>query len=160
MSSYTSYYSSPIGFLKIECTDQHVLYVEFCDNALQNHTHPILQKTEAQLDEYFAGRRKDFELPLSQIGSSFQTKVWDLLCTIPFGKTISYQQLAKQYGDLLAIRAIASANGKNKLAISVPCHRVIGSDGSLTGYAGGLHRKKWLLQHELKHLGTQQLELL
>jgi methylated-DNA-[protein]-cysteine S-methyltransferase len=97
---------------------------------------------------------------MQQNGTTFQQKVWDLLNEIPFGKTISYQRLSIQFGDLKAIRAIASANGKNKLAILIPCHRVIGSNQSLTGYAGGLWRKKWLLQHELKYSGVQQLEML
>ena len=113
--------------------------------------HPLLQITSQQLDEYFSGSRKSFDLPLQQSGTSFQQKVWELLLQIPFGKTISYNELSKQYGDLKAIRAVASANGKNNLAIIVPCHRVIGSNQSLTGYAGGLWRKKWLLEHEAKH---------
>ena len=96
--------------------------------------------------------------PLNQDGTEFQEKIWDLLYKIPYGKTISYNELAKQYGDLKAIRAVASANGKNNIAIIVPCHRVIGSDHSLVGYAGGLWRKKWLLDHEAKyHLGVQQM---
>jgi methylated-DNA-[protein]-cysteine S-methyltransferase len=114
-----------------------------------------------QLDEYFSGKRKTFNLPLAQPGTPFQQKVWELLYMIPFGKTISYHQLAMQYGDLKAIRAVASANGKNNLAIIIPCHRVIGSNRSLTGYAGGLWRKKWLLEHEAKHhTGVAQLGLL
>jgi len=112
-----------------------------------------------QLDEYFAGKRKIFTLSLNQDGTEFQTRIWALLYQIPYGKTISYHQLAKQYGDLKAIRAVASANGKNNLAIIVPCHRVIGSDQSLVGYGGGLWRKKWLLDHEAKHHhGVMQLE--
>ena len=124
-------------------------------------SHPLLQTCISQLDDYFSGKRKTFELTLSQGGTPFQQKVWDLLYQIPYGKTISYHQLAMQYGDLKAIRAVASANGKNNLAIIVPCHRVIGSNRSLTGYAGGLWRKKWLLEHEAKHhTGVAQLGLL
>jgi methylated-DNA-[protein]-cysteine S-methyltransferase len=115
----------------------------------------------AQLDEYFSGKRKNFELPLAQRGSDFQQSVWNHLLTIPFGKTISYLQMSKQMGDVKAIRAIAAANGKNNIAIVVPCHRVIGSDAKLVGYAGGLWRKKWLLEHETKiHSGIEQLSLM
>ncbi|WP_461533854.1 methylated-DNA--[protein]-cysteine S-methyltransferase [Sinomicrobium sp.] len=101
-----------------------------------------------QLKEYFEGQRKDFQLKLNPQGTNFQKRVWDELLNIPYGKTISYLDLAKKLGDTKSIRAAASANGKNPLWIVVPCHRVIGSDGSLVGYAGGLWRKKWLLEHE------------
>jgi methylated-DNA-[protein]-cysteine S-methyltransferase len=114
----------------------------------------------SQLDEYFAGKRKEFNLPISQKGSPFQENVWNHLLKIPFGKTVSYLHLSKQVGDVKAIRAIASTNGKNNIAIVVPCHRVIGSDAKLVGYAGGLWRKKWLLEHEAKvHSGIEQLTL-
>ena len=101
-----------------------------------------------QLKEYFSGRRSEFQLKLNPAGTEFQKKVWKLLQEIPFGETVSYLEIAKRLGDPKSIRAAASANGKNPLWIVVPCHRVIGSDGSLTGYAGGLWRKKWLLEHE------------
>ena len=101
-----------------------------------------------QLQEYFAGDRKEFYLKLNPAGTDFQKAVWQALIEIPFGKTISYMDLSKQLGNIKAIRAVAAANGKNPIWIVIPCHRVIGSDGSLTGYAGGLHRKKWLLDHE------------
>ncbi len=110
----------------------------------------VLQKCITQLNEYFSGKRKLFDLPIQQEGSAFQQKVWNELVKIPFGKTISYLQLAQRLGDAKSIRAAASANGRNKLNIVVPCHRVIGSDGSLIGYGGGLPRKKWLLEHEAK----------
>ena len=103
---------------------------------------------EFQFEEYFNGDRTVFDLKLNPSGTDFQKKVWDALLQIPFGKTISYLELSKQLGDVKAIRAVASANGKNPLWIVVPCHRVIGTNGDLTGYAGGLHRKKWLLEHE------------
>lgn len=160
MKIYTAYYASPVGKLKIQCSDSHILAVLFCKDGPEEvvQTHDLLQHCTDQLDAYFSGLRKDFDLPISQDGTAFQQKVWDLLCRIPFGKTISYHQLATQYGDLKAIRAVASANGKNKLAIIIPCHRVIGSNQSLTGYAGGLWRKKWLLEHETKHgAGVEQL---
>ncbi|WP_062057146.1 methylated-DNA--[protein]-cysteine S-methyltransferase [Aquimarina longa] len=109
---------------------------------------PYLQDTVVQLREYFEGDRTHFDLTLNPSGTDFQKKVWDELLKIPFGKTVSYLDIAKRLGDPKSIRAAASANGKNPLWIIIPCHRVIGSDGSLTGYAGGLWRKKWLLAHE------------
>lgn len=103
-----------------------------------------------QLIQYFNGERRIFELPLNQAGTAFQQDVWNILTQIPFGKTISYLDLARTTGDTKATRAVANANGKNNIAIIVPCHRVIGSTGELTGYAGGLWRKKWLLELEAK----------
>jgi methylated-DNA-[protein]-cysteine S-methyltransferase len=102
----------------------------------------------SQLQEYFEGKRTQFDFKMNPQGTEFQQKVWKGLLQIPYGKTMSYLDLAKQLGDVKAIRAVASANGKNPLWIVVPCHRVIGTDGSLTGYAGGLWRKKWLLELE------------
>lgn len=159
MKLFTAFYASPLGRLKIQCSEEYVKAVLFCEEELaETDDHPLLGGCCTQLDDYFSGQRKDFTLPLQQEGTAFQQKVWDLLLQIPFGKTISYQQLATQYGDLKAIRAVAAANGKNNLAILVPCHRVIGSNQSLTGYAGGLWRKKWLLEHEAKHhAGVEQL---
>lgn len=107
-----------------------------------------LEEAVTQLNEYFEGGRKNFDFKINPAGTDFQKKVWDALIDIPYGKTMSYHQLAVKLGDVKAIRAVASANGKNPLWIVVPCHRVIGTDGSLTGYAGGLWRKKWLLEHE------------
>lgn len=107
-----------------------------------------LKKAVEQLELYFEGKLTAFNLEINPAGTEFQKKVWKALCEIPFGKTTSYLQLSKELGDIKAIRAVAAANGKNPLWIIVPCHRVIGSDGSLTGYAGGLWRKKWLLEHE------------
>ena len=107
-----------------------------------------LQDCVYQLQEYFQRTRNNFNLKLNPQGTDFQKNIWRLLQAIPFGKTLSYLELSKQFGDVKAIRAVANANGKNPLWIIVPCHRVIGSDGSLTGYAGGLSRKQWLLEHE------------
>jgi methylated-DNA-[protein]-cysteine S-methyltransferase len=120
---------------------------------------PLLTIAARQLDEYFAGERFVFDFPIRQHGSAFQQEVWQCLLQIGYGKTISYLQQSKMMNNPLAIRAIAAANGKNDLAIVVPCHRVIGSDGSLTGYAGGLWRKQWLLEHEAKVLGIGQTRL-
>ena len=113
-----------------------------------------LEDCVMQLNEYFEGSRKHFDLKLNPQGTDFQKNIWKLLQSIPYGKTTSYLNLSKQYGDVKSIRAIANANGKNPLWIIVPCHRVIGSDGSLTGYAGGLHRKRWLLEHESPYKQT------
>lgn len=151
--NFYGYYTTPLGLLKVACTQDYVTQVLFVADEESKTTpqHPLLSKTFEQLDEFFGGSRTVFDLPLQQPGSLFQLKVWKLLTQIPFGKTLSYSQLAKAYGDLKAIRAVASANGKNQLSIIIPCHRVIGSNGSLTGYAGGLWRKKWLLEHEAKY---------
>ena len=111
---------------------------------------PLLQDCVEQLIEYFNGRRRSFDLPVYQLGTPFQSRVWSELLNIGYGKTISYMDLAKRLGDPKAIRAAASTNGKNNICIIVPCHRVIGSNRSLVGYAGGLWRKKWLLDHENK----------
>lgn len=158
MNLYTAYYSSPLGLLKIQCTDKYIKTVLFTNQeTLANDEHKLLQICTRQLDEYFKGKRKNFTLPLNQDGTPFQMKVWDLLYKIPYGKTISYNDLARQYGDLKAIRAVASANGKNNLAIIVPCHRVIGSNQELVGYSGGLSKKRWLLEHEAKHHHGVQL---
>lgn len=161
MNLYTAYYSSPIGQLKLQCSDKYIKAVSFSDieGPVENDEQKLLQTCTKQLDEYFSGKRKHFTLPLNQDGTDFQVKIWDLLSRILYGKTISYNDLSKQYGDLKAIRAVASATGKNNLCIIVPCHRVIGSDQSLVGYAGGLWRKKWLLDHEAKyHHGVQQFD--
>jgi methylated-DNA-[protein]-cysteine S-methyltransferase len=112
---------------------------------------PELYDCVSQLKSYFNKTLKEFNLQLNPEGTAFQKKVWKQLQCIPFGKTISYLELSKQLGDTKAIRAVASANGKNPLWVIIPCHRVLGSDGSLTGYAGGLQRKRWLLNHESKY---------
>ncbi|KZS38244.1 cysteine methyltransferase [Aquimarina aggregata] len=114
----------------------------------QDNIPVYLKEAVLQLKEYFNGERDVFDLKLNPSGTEFQKKVWDELLKIPFGKTVSYLDIAKRLGDPKCIRAAATANGKNPLWIVIPCHRVIGSDGSLTGYAGGLWRKKWLLDHE------------
>lgn len=162
MRIYTTFHPSPLGLLRLECSEACVKAVLFHneEEPSEGDKHPLLQECKMQLDEYFSGNRRAFDLPLQQEGTAFQQKVWGLLQQVPFGKTISYQQLSLRYGDLKAIRAVASANGKNNLAIIVPCHRVIGTNQSLTGYAGGLWRKKWLLEHETKYCGAEQLGLM
>lgn len=157
----TAYYNSPVGITRIIAEDGFITSISIRDEEyeVQPTDDPVLQQAIKQLDEYFAGERKEFDLPIKQAGSDFQQSVWQHLLQIPYGKTISYGQQSKLMNNPLGIRAIAAANGKNNLWVVVPCHRVIGSDGSLTGYAGGLWRKKWLLAHEARVAGIGQTEL-
>jgi len=142
--------NSPLGNTKISGDINGISEVKVL-NSEEKITENIpieLKDCVLQLKEYFAGNRKQFNLKLNAKGTDFQQRVWKQLAQISYGKTTSYLELSKQLGDVKAIRAVANANGKNPLWIITPCHRVIGSDGSLTGYAGGLHRKQWLLEHE------------
>lgn len=141
---------TPLGITKIKGDELGVssITVLNTDEPISSEIPESLQECATQLQEYFAGDRKQFDLALNPSGTDFQKRVWDALGEIPFGKTTSYLSLSRKLGDEKAIRAVANANGKNPLWIVIPCHRVIGSDGSLTGYAGGLHRKQWLLEHE------------
>lgn len=153
--TYTTYYHSPVGLLKISGTNDYISEVSFHDTSQKaegnkKHIPPLLINCVEQLIQYFNGQRRIFELPLHQPGTAFQQDVWSILTQIPFGKTISYLELARKTGDTKATRAVANANGRNNIAIIVPCHRVIGSDKTLVGYAGGLWRKKWLLELEAK----------
>ncbi len=146
---------TPLGMATIKGDENGIAIISIVDEAEISRVIPsVLQEAVTQLQDYFDGQRTHFDFQLNPAGTDFQQKVWKGLCEIPFGKTMSYLELAKQLGDVKAIRAVASANGKNPLWIVVPCHRVIGTDGSLTGYAGGLWRKKWLLEHE--NPSTQQ----
>ncbi len=145
--------NSPLGYTKISGDSDGITSVSIVDSQeeLSEIIPESLIKCVMQLRAYFKNESKTFNLKLNPKGTVFQKKIWKQLKTIPYGKTISYLQLSKQLGDVKAIRAVANANGKNPLWIIVPCHRVIGSDGSLTGYAGGLHRKQWLLNHESEY---------
>lgn len=146
----TAFIETPLGIAKIEGDADGLASVTVLDvvEKVTEIIPEILEDVVYQLHEYFEGKREIFDLDINPAGTAFQKTVWEALLTIPFGKTCSYLELSKILGDPKAIRAVAAANGKNPLWIIVPCHRVIGSDGSLTGYAGGLHRKKWLLEHE------------
>jgi methylated-DNA-[protein]-cysteine S-methyltransferase len=140
---------TPLGIAKISGDENGISVISIADEGEVSTTiHSVLQEAVSQLNDYFEGKRTDFTFGLNPSGTEFQQKVWKGLLEIPFGKTRSYLELSKKLGDVKAVRAVASANGKNPLWIVVPCHRVIGTDGSLTGYAGGLWRKKWLLEHE------------
>lgn len=145
----TAFIISPLGITKIVGDENGVSIISvLSEGELSTKIPNELQEAVSQLQEYFEGKRKDFDFKLNPKGTDFQQKVWQELLNIPYGKTMSYLDLSKKLGDVKAIRAVASANGKNPLWIVVPCHRVIGTDGSLTGYAGGLWLKKWLLEHE------------
>ncbi len=146
----TVFINSPLGITKIMGDENGISVISVLDgeNEPSKKIPTKLKEAVSQLQDYFDGKRTDFTFNLNPQGTEFQQKVWKGLLEIPFGKTMSYLELSKKLGDTKAIRAVASANGKNPLWIVVPCHRVIGTDGSLTGYAGGLWRKKWLLEHE------------
>jgi methylated-DNA-[protein]-cysteine S-methyltransferase len=145
-----AYIKTPLGICRIEGDENGIAVISILDseNEMSLTIPSDLQEAVSQLNDYFEGKRNGFDFKLNPKGTDFQQKVWKGLLEIPFGKTMSYLELSKKLGDVKAIRAVASANGKNPLWIVVPCHRVIGTDGSLTGYAGGLWRKKWLLEHE------------
>jgi len=146
---FEAYYKSPIGNLRIISNERDIIRIDFTDDYFKMKMIPVqITNCMNQLDEYFNGKRKKFDIGINPIGTEFQGKVWHELTKIPYGKTITYLQQAINLGDEKAIRAIAHANGQNPIPIIIPCHRVIGSDGNLTGYAGGLLKKHWLLEHE------------
>ncbi len=151
------YFETPLGTALLVGDESGIVSFSVLDEKFPTSINipDYLEKAVSQIGEYFSGNRKNFDLKLQPNGTDFQKKVWQLLSEIPFGEIISYQQLSKKFGDPKAIRAIASANGKNPLWILVPCHRVIGSNGSLVGYGGGIWRKKYLL--ELENPNQQKL---
>ena len=164
MQQFEHIYTSPIGRIKIVAHWNCIQAITFVDDSesISNNegieSPPIIHHCIDELIDYFNGSRTQFTVPIHQSGTDFQQKVWKELYEVPYAKTMSYADLAKKLGDTKVIRAAASANGKNKIAIIVPCHRIIGSDRNLTGYAWGLARKKWLLQHEFRiGLGVQTL---
>jgi methylated-DNA-[protein]-cysteine S-methyltransferase len=160
---FQTFYLSPIGTIVVRATEAAIVSVLFTEEeaapAAPRSLPSCLQACHQQLQEYFAGHRKDFDLPLASAGTLFQEQVWQQLGRIRYGQTLSYYDLSLLLGNPAAIRAVGSANGKNKLLLLRPCHRVIGSDGKLVGYAGGLWRKQWLLAHERRVNGTPQLTL-
>lgn len=159
---FTTYYSSPIGLLEISGTEKAVTTVSFIETKqkAESASKPgCLEECIKQVDEYFRGGRKEFNVPLSLEGTAFQQQVWQELTSIPFGKTASYLAIARKLNNANAVRAIGNTNSKNKICILLPCHRVIGHDGNLVGYAGGLWRKKWLLAHEQTFSGFGQMKL-
>jgi methylated-DNA-[protein]-cysteine S-methyltransferase len=157
--------SSPVGRLTLVATDNGLAAILWENDrpgrvrlnvAAEINDHPVLVETERQLEEYFAGRRTEFALTLDPSGTAFQRRVWDALLTIPFGETRSYAQIARQIGHPSAVRAVGAANGRNPLSIVVPCHRVVGSTGALTGFAGGLDVKARLLAFEAERCRDQE----
>jgi len=157
MATTSTRFASPLGELLLTASDTAltgVYFPPFQERAgwLEDDGHgpagPVLARTRQQLTEYFAGVRTAFDLPLDPPGTAFQRQVWDALRTIPYGATTSYGELARRLGDPRATRAVGAANGKNPIPIIVPCHRVVGARGELTGFGGGLDRKRWLLEHE------------
>lgn len=154
---FHDYFQSPLGWIALSASANKVHAVQFLDTSAipqlgqqQEAAPPVLALARKQLEAYFAGQLQVFDFPFEQEGTAFQQRIWQLLQDIPYGKTISYLELSKRLGDTKAIRAAAAANGRNNLAIVVPCHRVIGSQQNLVGYAGGLWRKRWLLDLENK----------
>ncbi|MDX9883182.1 MAG: methylated-DNA--[protein]-cysteine S-methyltransferase [Prolixibacteraceae bacterium] len=146
---YFDTYHSPIGFLTVCSDGESITRISFSEEKPDTVIScTVVVSAIKQLDEYFQGNRMVFDLPLKPKGTSFQKKIWNELVTIPFGQPVSYTQVALKTGDVKNVRAVGTANGKNPVAILIPCHRVIGSNGKLIGYAGGLWRKKWLLNHE------------
>lgn len=146
-------FQSPVGSIEVIATDKNILSLYFRENTGGEPAKPnaLLEECMEQLREYFEGKRQDFDLPLEPSGTDFQLRVWKELLKIPFGTTISYLELARRLGGEKCIRAAGSANGKNPVSVIIPCHRVIGKNGKLIGYGGGLWRKKWLLQHEFRN---------
>lgn len=149
INKYYAYYDSPIGLLEIISTDDSILSIMFVEKKEIITEKPyILEKACMELDEYFSGKRKVFDLKLTLSGTDFQKRVWKELIKIPCGDVVTYKSMSQRIGNEKAVRAVGNANGKNIISIVVPCHRVIGSNGKLTGYAGGIWRKKWLLEFE------------
>lgn len=149
-SDQEAFLKTPIGTAKIVGNSYGISSISVLDEEIETFSKipTSLKKCVKQLDEYFKGTRTQFNLKLNLKGTEFQQKVWSELLQIPYGKTRTYLEQANHLGDVKAIRAVASANGKNPIWIVIPCHRIIGSNGSMTGYAGGIWRKRWLLQHE------------
>lgn len=163
MIIYYSYYESPLGQILLTATDSALTglhfvgekyYPSISPESKHDESNPTLQSAARQLDEYFNGYRQSFELKLATEGTPFQRSVWHALTQLPFGETVSYAQLAQRIGNPNAVRAVGAANGRNPISIVVPCHRVIGADGALTGYAGGLARKEALLRLEASAVGA------
>ena len=149
METHYAYYDSPIGLIEVGGTDKAVTSLYFVEERKAGvESNAVCAEAVRQIAEYFDGKRQDFELPLDLSGTEFQRQVWTELTSIPYGQTVSYADLARAIGKPTAVRAVGAANGDNPVSIIVPCHRVIGRDGGLIGYGGGLARKEWLLRHE------------
>ncbi|PKK37667.1 hypothetical protein BWI96_04135 [Siphonobacter sp. SORGH_AS_0500] len=156
---YIAFYESPLGWMELKASAEQLHSARFVTTKGQQRLTPLLKDAQRQLQEYFVGKRKDFDLPLYLNGTAFQQSVWQQLRKLPYAETISYINLARTMGDEKATRAVAAANAKNQIALIVPCHRVIGSDGKPVGYAWEIWRKHWLLQHEQRNAEKGQLSL-
>ena len=144
-----AYLKTPIGFLEVTGTKRGIQSVTFVDHKTRKWFTPFcLRECMTQLKEYFGGKRQIFSIKLDLLGTDFQMRVWKELEKIPYGKTVTYHELAERIGEPKAFRAVGQADAKNPVSVIIPCHRVLGNDGKLVGYAGGLQRKKWLLEHE------------
>jgi methylated-DNA-[protein]-cysteine S-methyltransferase len=144
-----AFLKTPIGTLEIKGTEAGIQSLVFLNFRVRvTRTPSLLKEAVTQLGEYFKGTRNSFTLKLDLKGTPFQLRVWEELLKVPYGKTITYREIARRIGDKKALRAVGGANGSNPVSVIVPCHRVVGADGKLVGYAGGLWRKKWLLEHE------------
>jgi len=148
-----AHYRSPIGTIEILANEEGVTALNFVSGepAASPRQHPILRAAVVEVDEYFRGKRSEFSVPLIFRGTDFQIAIWRRLVRIPYGQTATYSDLARAVGRPRAMRAVGQANHRNPISIVIPCHRVVGSDGRLVGYGGGLWRKEWLLEHEKKH---------
>ena len=154
---FSTVVDSPVGALTIVASDDGLRAILWPDDdptrvqladTIEDPTHPVIAATVGQLDEYFDGERTDFDIPLDPVGTEFQRAAWTALCSIPYGTTVSYGEQAARMGDRRKARAVGAANGRNPISIVVPCHRVVGANGALTGFAGGTDTKAWLLAHE------------
>jgi methylated-DNA-[protein]-cysteine S-methyltransferase len=148
---YQAQFRSPLGRINVTASNEAItslLLVEDDPAATLHPSSPLVEECVSQLEAYFSGSLTQFDLPLAPVGTAFQHRVWEMLKLVPFGRTAAYGELALRLGDAKLTRAVGTANGSNPIAIIIPCHRIIGADGSLTGYAGGLWRKQWLLRHE------------
>ena len=159
---FTSVTDSPVGALTLVASDAGLRAILWPDDdparvrlsaAIDDPSHPVIAAAVKQLAEYFAGERSEFDVPLDAVGTDFQRSAWAVLRAIPYGTTVSYAVQAERMGDRRKARAVGAANGRNPISIIVPCHRVIGANGTLTGFAGGTTTKAWLLEHEQRHVG-------
>lgn len=145
---YQAYYNSELGWIEVKGDENGIASVLFVEQKQEDVPHPIVEQCVMELDEYFHKKRTEFTVPLQANGTSFQKHVWNALCSVPYGKSASYLDIAEEIGNPKAVRAIGGANSRNPISIIVPCHRIIGKSGKLVGYEGGLWRKEWLLKHE------------
>ncbi len=152
MNSYHDHFETPLGLMEITANDQSVLSIYFVDQTKMVSSNALTDLAKTQMHQYYAGELENFDMPMEAVGTDFQKSVWLALTTVGFGETCSYADIANKINNPKAVRAVGSANGKNPMTIVVPCHRIIGSNGSLTGYASGVERKAWLLNHEAPSL--------